>query len=325
MTDLAVRIAYRGEGFSGSQIQPGLATVEGALLSSIERVTELPPEEINLRLASRTDKGVNATGNVAAFESGGADPVPLLKALNSIRSGVLCTAYARVDDDFLPRHADMRTYEYVMSSDGMDVGLAEQCMSLFRGEHDFSGFCKSEGKGTVIDLKEAGVREEEDVLILTFRADHFLWNMIRRIASTVSRVSSGRIDISRVEKGLEGGWSNFGLAPAEGLTLTDVFYEGVEFIPSPDPALMVRKREGLYRAHLSDRFYRSLRSDPRSEGAEHSGAPRWMTGGRDAPSSESIVLSNRSAITIGLNMSRMVSHLCDFRPPKGPVVTDCLR
>ena len=113
MTDLAVRIAYRGEGFSGSQIQPGLTTVEGTLLSSLIRVTELPPEKIDLKLASRTDKGVNATGNVASFESGGADPVLLLKALNSVGWGVLCTAYARVGDDFLPRHADMRTYEYV--------------------------------------------------------------------------------------------------------------------------------------------------------------------------------------------------------------------
>lgn len=258
MTDLAVRIAYRGEGFSGSQIQPGLATVEGTLLSSLIRVTELPPEDIDLKLASRTDKGVNATGNVASFESNGADPVMLLKALNSVGGGVLCTAYARVDNTFLPRHADMRTYEYVTRSDGLDMDLAGQCISLFRGEHDFAGFCKSEGKGTVIDLVEADIREEGDVAVMTFKADHFLWNMIRRIASTVLRVGSGRIDISRVETGLDGGWSNFGLAPAEGLTLTEVFYEGIEFTPSPDPALKKRRGDGLYRAHLADRFYQQL-------------------------------------------------------------------
>ncbi len=258
MTDLAVRIAYRGEGFSGSQIQPGLATVEGTLLSSLIRVTELPPEKIDLKLASRTDKGVNATGNVASFESGGADPVLLLKALNSVGWGVLCTAYARVGDDFLPRHADMRTYEYVTKSEGVDIDLARRCISLFQGEHDFAGFCKSEGKGTVIDLVEASIREEGDVLVMTFMADHFLWNMIRRIASSVIRVGTGRIDVSRVEAGLDGGWSNFGLAPAEGLTLTDVRYKGLEFIPSPDPALRKRRGDGLYRAHLADRFYRQL-------------------------------------------------------------------
>ncbi len=141
MTDLAVRVAYRGEGFSGSQMQPGLRTVEGVLLSSIRRVTELDPDTINLRMASRTDKGVSSTGNVASFETMGADPVPLLKALNSIYGGVLCTAYARVDDSFLPRHADMRTYEYVTRADRMDVGLADECLALFWGRHDFAGFC----------------------------------------------------------------------------------------------------------------------------------------------------------------------------------------
>lgn len=262
MMDLAVRIAYRGDGFNGSQIQPGLPTVEGTLLSSIQRVTGSSPEEIGLMLASRTDKGVSSVGNVAAFESGGADPVPLLKALNSIYGGVLCTAYARVDGSFLPRHADMRTYEYVARADGLDMGLAQDCVSLFQGTHDFAGFCKAEGKGTVIDMKEASARREGDELVLTFRADHFLWNMIRRISSAVIRTAAGRIPVSRVEDGLEKGmWSNFGLAPAEGLTLTDIRYEGLEFTPSPDPALTYRRSVGLYRAGLESRFYSRLRDD----------------------------------------------------------------
>lgn len=263
MTDLAVRVAYRGDGFSGSQIQPGLRTVEGTLLSSVQRVTGLDPDVIDLKMASRTDKGVGSTGNVASFETMGADPVPLLKALNSIYGGVLCTAYARVDDGFLPRHADMRTYEYVARTDRVDVDLTNECLALFRGRHDFAGFCKAEGKGTVIDLVQADARAEGDVLVMTFRADHFLWNMIRRIASTALRVGSGRVGMDRAETALEGGWSNFGLAPAEGLTLTDVFYEGLRFTPSTDPALRSRRAEGAYRARLDGRFYEKLR---RAEG-----------------------------------------------------------
>ncbi len=258
MTDLAIRIAYRGDGFSGSQIQPGLRTVEGTLLSSLMKVTKASPEDIQLRLASRTDKGVNATGNVASMDSCGMDPLVLLKALNSVYDGILCTAYAHVDEDFLPRHADMRTYEYTLKADGFDLELAEECLGLFKGEHDFAGFCKSEGKGTIIDLVRADARREDDVIILTFQADHFLWNMIRRITATVTRVATGRMPLSRAEEALAGGWSNFGLAPAEGLTLTDVHYEGLEFIHSTDPALRIRKADGLYHAHLAERFYDKL-------------------------------------------------------------------
>ena len=259
MTDTAVRVAYRGDGFSGSQIQPGLRTVEGSLLDALARVTGLSQEDLCLRLASRTDKGVSATGNVASFESGGMEPDRLLKALNSVCDGVLCTAYARVDDAFLPRHADMRTYEYALKADGLDLGLAQDCLDVFRGRHDFSGFCRSEGKDSVIDLVKADARLEDGVMVLEFQADHFLWNMVRRITSTVARVASGRVPLSRAEEAMAGGWSNFGLAPAEGLTLTDVRYEGVEFTPSSDPALRLRRGDGLYRARLDERFYRSLR------------------------------------------------------------------
>lgn len=266
MTDIAVRVAYLGEGFYGSQMQPGLRTVEGTLLANIVRVTELSPEDVCLRMASRTDKGVSSTGNVASFESGGADPAALLKALNSVHGGVLCTAYARVGDDFTPRHADRRTYEYTAKAGSLDVDVANECLSMFRGRRDFSGFCKTEGKDPVIDLTRADARIEGDVMIMTFEADHFLWNMVRRISAAVLRASSGRMPVSRIEEALAGGWSNFGIAPAEGLTLTDVFYEGLEFTPSPDPALSYRRTDGLYRACLLERFYRGLRSRRDREG-----------------------------------------------------------
>ena len=265
MTDIAVRVAYRGEGFYGSQMQPGLPTVEGTLLANIVRVTEMEPEDICLRLASRTDKGVSATGNVASFESGGADPVNLLKALNSVHGGVLCTAYTKVDDGFTPRHADRRTYEYVAKARGLDADVANECLSMFRGRRDFSGFCKAEGKDPVIDLTRADAVVDGDVLIMTFEADHFLWNMVRRISAAVLRVASGRMPVSRIEEALAGGWSNFGIAPAEGLTLTDVFYDGLDFTPSPDPALAYRKADGLYSARLAERFYGKLRREPRSQ------------------------------------------------------------
>ena len=97
-----------------------------------------------------------------------------------------------------------------------------------------------------------------DVMVMTFEADHFLWNMVRRISAAVLRAASGRMPVSRIEYALNGGWSNFGLAPAEGLTLTDVRYDGVRFVRSSDPALSYRRADGLYQARLTERFYNAL-------------------------------------------------------------------
>ena len=54
---IAVKLAYDGRGFFGSQIQKDKVTVEGELRSFF-----------NARILSRTDKGVSALGNVVFVE-----------------------------------------------------------------------------------------------------------------------------------------------------------------------------------------------------------------------------------------------------------------
>ena len=59
-------IEYLGKDFSGWQSQPGKRTVQG----EIEKVlAELLHEKVILSASGRTDKGVNAFGQVASFES----------------------------------------------------------------------------------------------------------------------------------------------------------------------------------------------------------------------------------------------------------------
>ena len=79
---LRLTLAYDGTDFSGWQVQPDAATVQGTLASAIGRLTG---ENVLPQGSGRTDAGVHALAQVATFAT--ASPIPLenfQKALNDL-------------------------------------------------------------------------------------------------------------------------------------------------------------------------------------------------------------------------------------------------
>jgi tRNA pseudouridine38-40 synthase len=258
MMRVAAKIAYLGENFSGSQIQPGFRTVGGEVLSCLSMIMKMPDEEIDLKLASRTDRGVNSLGNVAVFNSSISDPDILLKALNAVSKDVFFRNIAFVDEDFNPRFADARKYRYVLPAEGLDIAAMTDCVKLFSGEHDFIRFCKPNGKPTTLKLDAVDLLKEDDLIIMDFSARYFLWNMIRRIVAAVISVGRGDSMISDVKDALDGKDITFGIARPEALTLVDVYYKNIDFfVPSAD---MFDKKieEEMFRDRLRGMFFASL-------------------------------------------------------------------
>ena len=86
----AATVSYDGAAFAGSQRQPRARTVQGELEASAERLFGAP---VRVDLAGRTDAGVHAVGQVAAFTAETAlAPETVERALN-----------ARLDDDVAVR------------------------------------------------------------------------------------------------------------------------------------------------------------------------------------------------------------------------------
>ena len=80
--NLKIVLAYDGSEFSGWQVQPDAATIQGTLASAIGRVTG---EKVLPQASGRTDAGVHALAQVATFVT--ESPMParnLVKALNDI-------------------------------------------------------------------------------------------------------------------------------------------------------------------------------------------------------------------------------------------------
>lgn len=247
----AIKFAYDGRAFMGSQRQPGERTVESELIKALIEIGAIGSvPSSRLRFASRTDRGVSALGNVAAFDTGFSRK-SLLRAVNSSLEDVFVYGLAEVSRTFTPRRAKARWYRYQASSDGLDPEEVRRCGAVFEGRHDFLRFCKPEGHSTVRTLDSVTVSTSEGSLVIDLKAREFLRNMVRRMVAAMVRVGEGRTTVEEVMMALDGKAISFGLAPPQGLTLMDIEYDmGFEI---DCPPTMGRRAEA-YRRDAFDRL-----------------------------------------------------------------------
>ncbi len=260
MRRVAIKIAYMGAGFCGSQYQPGLRTVVGDVISDLIMVhPKRDMEWFDIKPSSRTDAGVNALDNVIAVNTDFDDNITLLRALNSVSKSIFYRGITDVDDDFNPRFANSRVYRYVLPSDGLDIGLARECAGLFVGEHDFIRFCKVyEDKPTVTTMESIDIEEKDGYLELTFRSQYFLWNMIRKISAAIDSVAKGRRTLDDVRRALDGEDVQFGMARPEALTLMEVNYDNLSFTFPERNAYQERLDEESFITMVRGAFLSSL-------------------------------------------------------------------
>jgi tRNA pseudouridine38-40 synthase len=259
MRRVAVKIAYMGEGFNGSQIQPAVRTVEGEVLEKIALVSKVSPEELDLRFSSRTDKGVNALGNAISFNSVFTHNSTLLRALNAVGGDIFFRSVCDVPDDFNVRYATSRVYRYILPAEGLDIDLALECADAFIGEHDFARFCKPDNKPTVANVERIDIDVRGDMMILEFEARFFLWNMIRRMVAAIESVAKGIHDLDDVHRALDELQEiNFGVARPDALTLLDVNYDWLTFEQADPRQFEERKNEDSFKRGLRGSFYESL-------------------------------------------------------------------
>src|ERR1700735_1360827 len=82
MRNLKLILSYDGSEFSGWQVQPNAATVQGTLASAIGRITG---EKVLPQGSGRTDAGLHALAQVMTFVTESAVPTGnFLKAMNDI-------------------------------------------------------------------------------------------------------------------------------------------------------------------------------------------------------------------------------------------------
>ncbi|MBI4393833.1 MAG: tRNA pseudouridine(38-40) synthase TruA [Euryarchaeota archaeon] len=237
----AAKLAYQGSAFHGSQRQPHARTVEGDLLESLGAVGAIDSAEAaHFAFAGRTDRGVSALGNVAAFDTGFRRD-ELLSAINANMRDAWVWAIAERPSAFNPRHAKARTYKYILDERALSPARSERskaaaetlstafndALQVFVGEHDFTSFARIEpGVNPVRRIDSINAVPRSGFVEATFVGESFLWHQVRRIVEAARRVAAGDIPLKTVELALSREReADLGISPPDGLILMDVAYD----------------------------------------------------------------------------------------------------
>ena len=247
MRRIRITVTYDGTEFHGWQVQPGLATIQGALEEVIGSMEGAP---VTVEGSGRTDAGVHALAQVAAFTFQNPIPVEnLQRAMNRLLPrSIRILAVEEVAPEFHPRfHATAKTYEYRIWRDEicppfdrlyvlhhpypLDEAAMIAAAPLLAGEHDFTAFAASDesdetGRSKVRTLYSSVLCRDGARLIYRVRGSGFLKHMVRNIVGVLLEVGKGNLSNADICARLEPGCGILPgpSAPARGLFLVNVEY-----------------------------------------------------------------------------------------------------
>jgi len=244
---IRITVAYDGTDFHGWQVQPALPTIQGTLESIISGIEGGP---VLVAGSGRTDAGVHALAQVAAFTTENPIPVEnLRKAINRLLPhSIRIRSVEEVPLEFNPRYdAIAKTYEYRIFREEiclpferryvhhhpypLDEAAMIDAARLLEGEHDFTTLAASDerdelGHSKVRCIYSSRLERTGDRLVYRVRGSGFLKHMVRNIVGVLIEAGKGNVTRDDLVRRLEPGCTipPGPTAPAQGLFLTCVEY-----------------------------------------------------------------------------------------------------
>jgi tRNA pseudouridine38-40 synthase len=249
----AAQIAYDGLPFLGWQKNGDGPSIEEVLEKVCYQIFQEP---IFFRAASRTDRGVHALFQIVDFST--TQPITnyhaFIISLNSLLpSEIRCLSATKAPENFHPTLSALnKSYQYSISTGSvqppllrhtywhvhypLDMSLFKKAASLFEGTFDFRGLCNQRHglneTRTVCNVHNITLKESQNEIIVTLKADRFLYKMARNIVGTIVWVARKKIPLSAITSALQSRKrSEAGVtAPAHGLCLIDISYPEPLFV-----------------------------------------------------------------------------------------------
>jgi tRNA pseudouridine38-40 synthase len=243
MARYQVTLAYDGTDFFGFQRQGEKRTVQVVAESALRSIGW---QGKTILASGRTDSGVHASGQVISFDLDWHHSTDALRrAMNAnLPDDVAAMVVQTAGEEFHPRYdARVRTYQYRVYCASNRSPLVERyawrlwpeadiqkladAAQLLIGTHDFAAFGTSPrpGGSTIRTIFAAGWVQQAGGLQFEVSGNAFLYHMVRRMVFLQVLVGQNQLDLVEWEKAIQEAQPQTpGLAPANGLILTEVRY-----------------------------------------------------------------------------------------------------
>ena len=207
MTDHLARLFYLGDYYYGSQVQPGLKTVQGELIDAVQTWSNEPHSKQTVQLSGRTDRGVHSFGQLVLLST--------KKSLNidqinkHLPEDIILWAKTRAPEGFRPRSsALMRHYRYYLGSmwDNIDQNLVKKAITYIIGSKDFNMLSKPDGgRNTITTALNITTGNDSGVRYLDVYGTSFLWKFVRKTVTLLTQIGLAQLEPKVILEVLQGG------------------------------------------------------------------------------------------------------------------------
>jgi tRNA pseudouridine38-40 synthase len=206
MTDFLARLFYIGDHYYGSQMQPGLKTVQGELIKSISKWSGEVHSSQTVQLSGRTDRGVHSLGQLVMITTNKRFSIDGIN--KHLPEDIVLWARAKAPEGFRPRSgALIRHYRYFLdeSWNNINQNRIREAISLVVGSNDFNFLSKpDERRNTVTTVLNVSIDEVSNLKFLDVYGTSFLWKFVRKIVTLMTAIGLGQIKPEAIIEILDG-------------------------------------------------------------------------------------------------------------------------
>lgn len=235
-----IKIQYDGSKFNGFQRLKENKSVQREIEEALSKISK---ENITIKGAGRTDRGVHAYAQMAHFDMKlNIPPANLKRAINSlINKYIYIDECMIVNDEFHARfNVKEKTYVYkinlgeynplkedyyLQGINNLDISKMKKVSKLFIGIHDFENFVSGSRDNYQAIIYSIKFKKKKDTLEIEFKGKSFYRYMVRNLVGAMIDVALDKVSLEDVKNSLDKKTDKkFSTALSNGLYLMDIQY-----------------------------------------------------------------------------------------------------